>query len=50
MAGSGNAGGRQPKFLFLMIFDAAILTYVLRHSGVKIEAYFVAQAVKINIA
>src|SRR5437762_2100517 len=26
MAGPGNAGSRQPKFLFLMIFDVAILT------------------------
>jgi hypothetical protein len=34
-----------PKFLFaqILIFDAAIFG-VLRHSGVKIEAYTVAQA------
>jgi hypothetical protein len=45
MAGSGNAANRQPKFLFarILIFDAAIFG-VLRHGGVKIEAYSVAQA------
>jgi hypothetical protein len=34
---------REPKFLFarILIFDAAIFG-VLRHSGVKIEAYTVA--------
>jgi hypothetical protein len=45
MAGSGNAANRQPKFLFarILIFDAAIFG-VLRHGGIKIEAYSVAQA------
>jgi hypothetical protein len=44
MAGSGNAANRQPKFLFarILIFDAALFC-VLRHDGVKIEAYSVAQ-------
>jgi hypothetical protein len=44
MAGSGTQDNRQPKFLFarILIFDAAIFG-VLRHGGVKIEAYFVAQ-------
>jgi hypothetical protein len=45
MAGSGNAGNRQPKFAICTNPDLRCAHFdVLRHGGVKIEAYSVAQA------
>src|SRR5438105_13899742 len=45
MASSGNAGNRQPKFPICTNPDLRRRQFdVLRHSGVKIEAYSVAQA------